>query len=105
VELELFVTHPICDAARNLAAVWGRNFPYPCQILYLPQNPNSAHAVTYLRGEYDRLRRTVETVAGRGVSDDDLRRSLAVYNTNRALLRELYTLKRDAPWLVAADEA
>ena len=26
VELELFVTHPICDAARNLAAVWGRNW-------------------------------------------------------------------------------
>ncbi len=105
VELELFVTHPICDAARNLAAVWGRNFPYPCQILYLPQNPNSAHAVAYLRGEYDRLRRTVETVAGRAVSDDDLRRSLTIYNTNRALLRELYALKRDVPWLVAADEA
>lgn len=33
IELELFVTHPICDAARNLGAVWGRNFPYPCQIL------------------------------------------------------------------------
>ncbi|NIM01033.1 MAG: hypothetical protein GTO33_09005, partial [Acidobacteria bacterium] len=44
VRLEMFVTHPICDAARNLAAIWGRNFPYPCQILYLPQNPNSAHA-------------------------------------------------------------
>ena len=44
VELELFVTPPICDAARNLAAVWGRNFTYPCEILYLPQNANSSHA-------------------------------------------------------------
>jgi len=105
VELELFVTHPICDAARNLAAVWGRNFPYPCQILYLPQNANSAHAATYLRGEYDRLRRTIETVAGRQVPDDALRGSIGVFNANRALLRELYALKRDAPWLVAADEA
>lgn len=105
VELELFVTHPICDAARNLAAVWGRNFPYPCQILYLPQNANSAHAPVYLRGEYDRLRRTVESVSGRAVTDDALRRSITVFNTNRALLRELYALKRDTPWLVAADEA
>jgi len=105
VEMELFVTHPICDAARNLAAVWGRNFPYPCQILYLPQNPNSAHAATYLRGEYDRLRRTVEAIVGHPVPDDALRRSLAVYNTNRALLRDLYALKRTTPWLVAADEA
>jgi len=105
VELELFVTHPICDAARNLAAVWGRNFPYPCQILYLPQNANSAHAADYLRGEYDRLRRTVEAVSGRAVTDEALRASLAVFNTNRSLLRALYALKRDAPWLVAADEA
>jgi len=105
VVLDLFVTHPICDAARNLGAVWGRNFPYPCEILYLPQNANSAHAAAYLRDEYDRLRRTVERVAGRAVTDDDLRRSIAVFNENRALLRELYALKRETPWLVRADEA
>jgi len=105
VELDLFVTHPICDAARNLAGVWGRNVTYPCQILYLPQNPNSAHAAEYLRGEYDRLRRTIEPIAGRAVTDDALRYSLDVYNENRALLRELYAIRRDVPWLVAADEA
>ncbi|MBI2537745.1 MAG: 2-hydroxyacyl-CoA dehydratase [Gemmatimonadetes bacterium] len=105
VELDLFVTHPICDAARNLAGVWGRNVSYPCQILYLPQNPNSAHAVEYLRGEYDRLRRVIEPVTGRAATDDALRRSLEVYNDNRSLLRELYAIRRDAPWLVAADEA
>jgi benzoyl-CoA reductase subunit C len=105
VELDLFVTHPICDAARNLAGVWGRNFPYLCQILYLPQNANSRHAATYLRGEYDRLRRTLEEVTGRTVADDAIQRSLIVFNHNRALLRELYAIKRDTPWLVAADEA
>ncbi|MEK7233858.1 MAG: 2-hydroxyacyl-CoA dehydratase [Elusimicrobiota bacterium] len=105
VELDLFVSHPICDAARNLAAIWGRNFPYPCQILYLPQNPNSSRSAAYLRGEYDRLLRTVSSVAGRKISDDDLRRSIAVFNENRALMRELYDIKRQTPWLVTADEA
>ncbi|MGB0035362.1 MAG: 2-hydroxyacyl-CoA dehydratase [Candidatus Acidiferrales bacterium] len=105
VELEMFVTHPICDAARNLGAVWGRNFPYPCQILYLPQNANSAAAVTYLRNEYARLQRSVEAIAGRPVKEDDLRRSLEIYNRNRSLLRDLYAIKRDTPWLISADEA
>ena len=105
VQLEMFVTHPICDAARNLGAVWGRNFAYPCQILYLPQNANSPAAVTYLRNEYARLQRSVEAIAGRPVKEDDLRRSVAVYNRNRALLRELYAIKRETPWLVSADEA
>ncbi len=105
VELDLFVTHPICDAARNLAAVWGRNFEYPCQILYLPQNANSAHAATYLRGEYDRLRRTIAEVTGGSITDDDLRASIGVFNDNRALIRDLYRLKRESPWLVSADDA
>ena len=105
LELDMFVTHPICDAARNLAAVWGRNFAYPCQILYLPQNANSTHSVKYLRGEYDRVKRDIEAIAAKTISDTDLRASIAVFNTNRALLRDLYAIKRDTPWLLSADEA
>jgi benzoyl-CoA reductase subunit C len=105
VEFDMFVTQPICDAARNLGAVWGRNFPYLCQILYLPQNANSPAAVTYLRNEYARLQRDIEQITGRPVQEGDLRRSLKVYNRNRALLRDLYAMKRDTPWLVSADEA
>jgi benzoyl-CoA reductase subunit C len=105
VEMEMFVTHPICDAARNLAGVWGRNFPYPCQILYLPQNANSQHAATYLRGEYDRLRRAVEDVTGAAIDADAVWRSIGVFNENRALMRELYAIKQESPWLVSADDA
>ncbi|TAN22386.1 MAG: hypothetical protein EPN30_08930 [Actinomycetota bacterium] len=105
VVLDMFVSHPICDSARNLAAVWGRNFDYPCEILYLPQNPNSKHAAEYLRGEYARLAREVEKIAGREITTDQLRASMEVFNTNRALLRELYEIKRDTPWLLAVDEA
>ncbi len=105
VKLDMFVSHPICDAARNLAAVWGRNFNYPCQILYLPQNANSKHSATYLRHEYDRLRREIETVAGRNVTDDDLRNSIKVFNENRRLIHRLYAIKRETPWLLSTDEA
>ena len=105
VEFDMFVTHPICDAARNLAGVWGRNFSFPCQILYLPQNANSQHASTYLRGEYDRLRRCIEEITESEITDRDLRRSVGVFNENRALTRELYEIKRDTPWLISADDA
>jgi benzoyl-CoA reductase subunit C len=105
VQLDMFVSHPICDAARNLAAVWGRNFNYPCQILYLPQNANSAFSAKYLRGEYDRLKREIETIAGRKVTDDDLRNSIKVFNENRRLMHKLYAIKRETPWLLSTDEA
>ena len=105
VQLDMFVSHPICDAARNLAAIWGRNFDYPCQILYLPQNPNSAGSIEYLRHEYDRMRRLAQDVSGREITDDDLRCSIAVFNENRRLMRDLYDIKRETPWLIAAEDA
>jgi len=105
LQLDMFVSHPICDAARNLAAIWERNLPYPSRILYLPQNPNSAFAPAYLRDEYARMLGEIEDMAGKRVSEDDLRVSIAVFNRNRALMRQLYDLKRDQPWLISADEA
>ena len=105
VELDMFVTHPICDAARNLAPIWGRNYDYPCQILYLPQNPNSSYSIQYLKEEYERIQGVIEKVAEKKITDDDLRNSIAVYNKNRALLRKLYEIKRERPWLISINEA
>jgi len=105
VQLDMFVTHPICDAARNLAGVWGRNFPYPCQILYLPQNANSRAAARYLRDEYARLQRDIEAITGVHASDDRLRASIRLFNRSRSLIRRLYRIKREQPWLLSAEEA
>jgi benzoyl-CoA reductase subunit C len=104
--LSLFVTHPICDAARHSCGVWARNFPdLPCQILYFPHNARSAYASGYLEGEYRRIAGIVSEVTGRPVADEALRASIEVFNENRRLLRELYRVKRETPWLLSAVEA
>lgn len=103
--LDAFVSHPICDAARNLAAIWGRNVAYPCRILYLPQNPNSLASATYLHDEYARIVELAEEVSGRRVTDAALARSIEVFNENRRLLRDLYALRREMPWNLGADES
>lgn len=105
IVLDLFVTHPICDAARNLGMIWGRNFDYKCQILYLPQNPNSRYAKTYLTNEYRRLLRDISATMGREVSDQDIRASIRLYDRSRALMREIYGIRRNRPWLLGADES
>jgi benzoyl-CoA reductase subunit C len=104
IVLDLFVTHPICDAARNLAGIWGRNFDYKAQILYLPQNANSSYAPDYLAHEYRRLLRDIEAVTGAAVSDKAIAASIALYNKSRALMRELYTIRSQEPWRLSGDE-
>jgi benzoyl-CoA reductase subunit C len=104
--LDAFYTTPICDVARNLAGIWGRNFKgMTAEILYLPQHANSRQAVRYLRDEYARVLAELERIRGGPVEEEDLRRSIRVYNENRRLLRELYRFKRDTPWLISTTEA
>jgi len=105
LEMDMFVTHPICDGARNLAGIWSRNRPEPAQILYLPQNPNSAFASTWLTQEYRRVLGDIEEIAGRSVEDSQIRHSIRVFNRNRELLRAVYEIKRDTPWLLPVHEA
>ena len=82
------VFHSICDPARNLGSVFKRNFPsLMVEYIHFPQNMTSKHTVTYLAAEYRRIKTVYEEVAGRAITDDDLRRSLAIYNEQRRLLR------------------
>lgn len=105
IELDMFVSHPICDGARNLAGIWGRSFPYKAQILHLPQNPNSKAAPAFLRQEYARLAGDIEAVTGQPIGVEALRKSIALYNRSRTLMREIYKIRRTEPWKLAADES
>ena len=93
--MDAFYTTPICDVARNLAGIWGRNF----------KGMTAEGSVTYLRDEYARVLAELERISGRPIEEADLRRSIGVYNENRRLLRDLYRIKRETPWLLATTEA
>jgi len=104
--LSMFVTHPICDASRNSCGIWVRNFPdLSCQVLYFPHNARSSFALDYLSDEYGRIADLIAGLSGRPISDDALRSSIELFNENRRLLRELYRMKRETPWLVSSVEA
>jgi len=106
--LEVFdglVFPSICDVARNLSGVWQRNFPHQLSFyIHFAQNIYSVNAVPYLRSEYDRLRQALEELGSMPITEEALRHSIAVYNENRALLRQLYDLKRRSPEKVSMAE-
>src|SRR3990170_5218544 len=84
-----FVFTNICDVARNLSGVFARNFRGKMiEYLHLPQNVGSSAAVDYMTRELRRVLASLERLGGRLVSQNDLARSVAVLEENRALLRE-----------------
>lgn len=101
-----FFAQPICDAAKHMAGIWGRNFPQQDpQILALPQNVNSPAAIRYVYDEYQRLRSILAQKVGHDISDEAVRASVDVYNENRRLQRALYTIKREDPARLSTVEA
>ena len=91
----------ICDSARNLCYVVKRNFPQMyVDFLHLPHNPNSPATVEFLRGEYARLLEQLEQPGGYKATAEDLRSAIALYNQNRALLRQLYAFRAASPHLL-----
>src|SRR5262245_52312862 len=96
--LDGIVFHSICDPGRNLASVFKRNFPHmTVEYIHFPQNMVSRHTEDYLVSEYQRLKSSYETLTGRTVSPDDLRKSIALYNEQRGLMRDLYRLRCEKP--------
>ena len=90
--------HSICDPARNLASVMGRNFPQRRSIyVHLAQNMTSAAAADYLAYEYRRVARELGEVSGHEPTDDDVRGAIEAYNAMRDRLRELYALRASNP--------
>lgn len=103
--LDGIVFHSICDPARNLASVFKRNFPaMTVEYIHFPQNMTSPHAKGYLAAEYRRVQSTYEILSGKPVTADALRQSIATYNEQRRLVRELYRIRQETPQNVSTAE-
>lgn len=103
--LDAVVFHSICDPARNLASVFKRNFPrLSVEYLHLPQNIASPRAEEYLSAEYRRLLEALAPITGHAASDEDVARSVGLYNRARSLVRQLYALRVREPERLSAAE-
>jgi len=95
----------ICDVIRNLSGMWQLMFP-ELYVKYfdVPKNYIDDIGGNFYVNELQELREGLEKLAGREITDDDLRRSIAVYNENRRLVGKLYDLRAAEPWKVPASE-
>jgi benzoyl-CoA reductase subunit C len=101
-----FLFPSICDVIRNLSGIWKLQFP-DVYVRYfdVPQNFQDEVGGEYYVQELQELREGLAKLGGREITDEALRASIAVYNENRRLVRELYALRAEAPWLVPTSES
>ena len=95
----------ICDVIRNLSGMWKMMFPHVyVRYFDVPQNYRDEIGGNYYVNELAELRRDFAELRGQPITDEELRQSIALYNENRKLVRELYTFRAERPWLAPAAE-
>ncbi|MGP0059909.1 MAG: benzoyl-CoA reductase subunit C [Beijerinckiaceae bacterium] len=95
----------ICDVIRNLSGMWKLMFPnVSTRYVDLPHNFEDDIGGVFYRSELTELREWLAHISGRPVTDDALRASIAVFNENRRLVREVYALRAAKPWNAPSSE-
>jgi benzoyl-CoA reductase subunit C len=95
----------ICDVIRNLSGMWKMMFPHVYSHYFdVPQNYCDDTGGNFYVHELAELRDDLAKLRGKPITDDELRHSIAVYNENRQLVRELYAFRVERPWQAPAAE-
>ena len=95
----------ICDVIRNLSGIWKLLFKDKyVRYFDAPQNFKAEIGGVFYANEMRELRDGLAKLGGREISDDDIRRSIAVYNENRRWVNRVYDFRADFPWKAPSAE-
>jgi len=94
-----------CDVIRNLSGMWQLEFPERLsRYLDVPQNFDPEVGGAFFRSELEQLATELAARGAHPYDPEALRRSIGLYNAQRRLVEELYTLRRRRPWKVPTHE-
>lgn len=95
----------ICDVIRNLSGIWKILFPEKYAHYFdTPQNFDDAVGGEYYTEELRTIARDLEALGGLEITSERLNKSIALYNRNGELVRQLYQMRSEKPWLVPTHE-
>jgi benzoyl-CoA reductase subunit C len=103
--LEGMLFPSICDVIRNLSGMWTMLFPDRyVRYVDVPQNYEPKVGGVFWRREIECLREDFSRISGHPITDEDLRRSISLYNENRKAIRDLYEARSHKPWFFPIGE-
>jgi bcr-type benzoyl-CoA reductase subunit C len=88
----------ICDTLRPLTQNFRSAIPQiPFIFLAHPQNRRAPYGVEYTKSQYSNVKKNLEAIAGKAITDSDLKDAIRVYNESRAARRKFVKLAAQHP--------
>ena len=84
-----------CDTMKCMSQMW--KGACPSLVIAHPQNRRIEASNVYLAQEYRNLKARLEQILNRAISDDDIAKSILVYNENRQAMRSFVEAAADYP--------
>jgi benzoyl-CoA reductase/2-hydroxyglutaryl-CoA dehydratase subunit BcrC/BadD/HgdB len=100
-----FVLPQVCDTTQHLSDIWRINFPDKYVESFLaPRQADRPSARYWVKEEIERLVASLSNWTGKTIKDEELQESIKVHNENKALLKEIYEIKRKNPAVITNKE-
>jgi len=102
--LDGMVTAHACDPQEKTVHVWECLITH--SYFHFIDIPGTLHegAQEYFKGQLTDLKKTLESFTGKELSTEKLKRAIEAHNQQRALVRELYDLRKPDPPLISGTE-
>ena len=105
--LDGFASPDTCDSIKNIFDIW-RPWPdiikTPNMIMIGTPHLDDPASVKFFREELEVFKQILEKLSGKSLTNTKLAKAIDLHNTNRALLRELYGLRKPDPPLILGSE-
>jgi len=102
--LDGFVAPHSCDTIERLYAIWRQNKPSSYNHFINVPHMMGPSSDRFYRKELEYFIKTLEDWSGTKLDMQKLKGSIKLYNERRALLRELYALRKTDPPMVSGEE-
>ncbi len=93
-----------CDNVVKLYDVWRLTLKPAYSYFVNVPHSWSEPSIEFFEKEIETFKKSIEELVGRAISDQQLREAIDLHNQNRALVRELYELKKPDPPLLSGAE-
>lgn len=99
-----FIGAHACDGAERTSFIWQNYIHSPCNFQLDVPHTSHAPALAFFKEQIALFQKTLEASCGVRIHPDDLNQAIALHNRQRALVRELYGLRKPNPPLISGTE-
>lgn len=102
--LDGFIGAHACDGAERTSHIWKNYIKSPCNFFLDIPHTSRTEAIDYFKLQLSYFKETLEEFTGKKISPERIRETIALHNKQRALVRDLYNLRKPDPPLISGSE-